>query len=280
MKKAGLCLALAAALVLVGCARQAAAGASSGSDAASQAGRGASAASAQAPGGDAYAHEADMLALVNQTLSEYAAGTLPEPMRYNTDYSGITNSPPLETALPQSVSLAQLTYELYFAEITGTETLVANLVLENDYTMDIHMDTGGADGAGAPTRVLDVYFYDRQGSGQAESATATRGGDFLNLKSDRLFASADFEEVRTDAGRVSGSISWGKANHFLWIDVDSMKEPFFYTYFVTGEGALVQDYPQKDWQRYEVIHDDKMMTIAQSLYDQFRSALGSSGLLL
>ena len=282
MKKAGLSLVLAAVLLLGGCA-SAAQGATSGGGAglpepaaSTPPDTSGSVSSALSDPGGKFEYTAEALVLVNETLENYATGILPEPMRYNSDYTGINNAPPLDSALPESVTRDEVRYDRRYGELI--DTVVATLELENGYTMDIHMETEGA--AGRPQRVTGVYYYDMEGSGQAEYAVASRGGEFLHLKSDRLFASADFEDVRTDAGLVSGSISWGKANRFLWIDVDSMKEPFFYTYFLTGDGGLAQDYPQKDWQRYSVVNDDKMMIIAQSLYEQFRSALAASELLV
>lgn len=281
MKKAGLSLVLAAVLMLAGCT-SAAQGATSGGvaqpepTASAQPDSSGSASSAPPEAGGEFAYTAEALVLINETLESYATGSLPEPMRYNSDYTGINNAPPLDSALPESVTRDEVRYDRRYGELI--DTVVATLELENGYTMDIHMETEGA--VGRPQRVTGVYYYDMEGSGQADYAAASRGGEFLHLKSDRLFASADFEDVRTDAGLVSGSISWGKANHFLWIDIDSMKEPFFYTYFVTGDGGLVQDYPQKDWQRYSVVNDDKMMIIVQSLYEQFRSALSASELLV
>lgn len=282
MKKAGLSLGLAAVLLLAGCA-SAAQGATSGGGvvqpeptASVQPDASESVSSAPPDKDGEFEYPAEALVLVNGALEDYATGILPEPMRYNSDYTGINNAPPLDSALPESVTQDEVRYDRRYGELI--DTVVATLELENGYTMDIHMETEGA--AGRPQRVTGVYYYDMEGSGQADYAVAPRGGQFLHLKSDRLFASADFEDVRTDAGLVSGSISWGKANRFLWIDIDSMKEPFFYTYFVTGDGGLVQDYPQKDWQRYSVVNDDKMMIIAQSLCEQFRSALAGAELLV
>ena len=280
MKKTALSLVLAAVLVLAGCT-SAAQGATPGGGATSaesavsvlpDASGGAVSALSE-PGGK-FEYTAEALVLVNETLENYASGFLPEPMRYNSDYTGINNAPPLDSTLPASVTQDEVRYDRRYGELI--DTVVATLTLENSYTMDIHMETEGA--AGRPQRVTGVYYYDMEGSGQADYAVASRGGEFLHLKSDRLFASADFEDVRTDAGLVSGSISWGKANRFLWIDVDSMKEPFFYTYYLADDGVLTQDYPQKDWQRYSVVNDDKMMIIAQSLYEQFRSALEAAEL--
>lgn len=281
MKKAGLSLVLAAVLALAGCAEMAQGASPSGSaslpdTAAGQPKQSESASQAQPASSSEFEYRSEALALVNGALEDYASGVFPEPMRYNTDYSGINNSPPVDSALPQSVGADDVTYDRRSGELV--DTVVATLELENDYTMDIHMEMEGA--SGRPLRVTGIHYYDMQGSGQAEYAAATHGGEFLRLKSDRLFASADFENVRTDAGMVSGSISWGKANRFLWIDIDSMKEPFYYTYYVVDGEGLVQDYPQKEWQQYTVIHDEKMMTIAQSLYEQLCTALGDSGLLV
>lgn len=282
MKKASLCLALLAAFFLAACIKGAgpqsrldigifapASGSTAQKPAQAQSQEGAQ----KQFNAENYPYKDQMLAMVNQTLADYASGTLPEPMRYNTDYSGITSPAPKDAPLPQNVSLQNLQMQLRYSPMTGADYLLVSLVLENSYSMSIHIDTSAANGQGQPQRVTGVYFYDKAGNHQKESVQAGRGGQFLNLKSDRLFASADFEALRTDAGLVSGSISVSKANGFIWVDIDSMKEPFFYTYYVAEQGGLVQDYPQKDWQRYTVINDDKMMIIASSLHRQFLDAI-------
>lgn len=224
----------------------------------------------------AYPYKQEMVGMVNDVLEGYASGSLPEPMHYNSDYTGIVNSPPGDSQLPERVSLADVKYEIRYGELTDKDFIVVSVPLENDYIMDVHIDTDSNDGTGRPLRASSVYYFDMQGTQQREAADAERGGEYLNIRSDRLFASADFDNVRTDAGRVSGSISWGKANGFLWIDIDSMKSPFFYTYFVNGGGGLVQDYPQKDWQHTDVVNDEKMMAIAQSLFNQFYNVLNAA----
>lgn len=220
-----------------------------------------------------YTHEEALVAAVNAVLSGYANGTLPEPMRYNTNVVGLTNAAPRDTKLPLEVALQDIQYDFRHSKSSRNNIIVVSIPLENDYMMDIHLDTDQDDFQGKPIGPIAVYFYDLLGSYTAEMAPAAKGGEFLELKSDRLYANGNFYNVRTQAGRVSGSISFSRANGFLWIDIDSMKTPFFYTYFVTDKGELIQDYPQKEWQRTNVINDEKMLIIAQSLYEQFLVAL-------
>ena len=225
-----------------------------------------------------YAFKQEMIEMFNKVLADYASGALPESVSYNANYSSISNKPPRDVTLPAEVALSDVEFDIRYGEYLRRDYIVVSLPLENEFVMDVHIDTDDVDMKGRPQRTSAVYFFDMQGTKQLEEVDVGEDGRFLFLRNDRLYASVDFDYVRTNAGRVSGSLSWGKANGLLWIDIDSMKEPFFYTYSVNIYGGITQDYPQKDWQRTDVINDDKMMMIAQSLFGTLTKTLEANDL--